>query len=223
MYKKITHNIIEEHFGMPMPEEKEESSSKSGIPTTTVFNEETFRKDVDTYLKKYGEKIISMLNQVTGSEEDLVKTFEELFVNIDDLGNMTKNFYASDLGERININMRSMALLSFLAINNLKLGRDPLNNFNRVNNNLTDLAMVLSTFNSLWSNSVLRATLLKLTESIFNKVKARKEKNSSAEQIANASILEQLKLFGDAISNGIVSKFPERFSITAKLSDRDIM
>jgi hypothetical protein len=224
MYKKITHNIVEEHFDYPMPEEKSTiSNNKNKIPTTTIFNEASFKKDVDSFLKTYGEKLINTADQLTGSEEDLINAFEALFVNIDDLGNTTKNFYASDLGERINITMRSLALLTFIAVNNLKLGRDPQNNFNRMNVNASDLATVLSTFNSLWDPFTVRTVLQKIVSSLQAKLKARKEKNATAEQAANTSILEQFKIFGDTVSSGIVRKFPQRFNTIATTNDKNIM
>ena len=224
MYKKITHNIIEEHFDSPMPEEKSTIvDNKSRIPTTTIFNQATFKKDVDSFLTNYAENLISMSDQVTGTEEDLIKAFESIFVNIDDLGNATKNFYSSDLGERINMNLRALALLTFVAVNNIKLGRDPTPNFNRMNNNAADLAFILSTFNSVWDNFAVRTILQKIVSGLQAKVKARKEKNSSAEQTANASILDQFKTFGDAVVSGIVRKFPNRFTVIATTPDRNIM
>jgi hypothetical protein len=224
MYKKITHNIVEEHFDSPILGEKATvSDSKSKIPTSIVFNEATFKKDIESFLKTYAEKLITTADQLTGSEEDLINAFESSFVNIDDLGNTTKHFYSSDLGERINLTMRSMALLTFIAVNSLKLGRDPQNNLNRMNINLADLALVLSTFNSLWVNITVRTILQNIVSGLQAKLKARKEKKSSEEQIANATILEQFKLFGDALASGIVSKFPERFTTIATTLDRNIM
>lgn len=224
MYKKITHNIVEEHFGPLMPEEKATiANDKSRIPTTTIFNQATFKKDVDSFLTNYAEKLIGMSDQLTGTEEDLIKEFESIFVNIDDLGNATKNFYSSDLGERINMNLRALALLTFVAVNNVKLGRDPTPNFNRMNVNAADLASVLSTFNSLWDNFAVRTILQKIVSGLQAKVKARKEKNSAAEQTANASILDQFKIFSDAVVSGIVRKFPDRFTVIATTPDRNIM
>jgi hypothetical protein len=224
MYKKITHNIIEEHFGYPMPEEKSTiSDNKNKIPTTTIFNPVSFKKGIESFLTSYAERLVGMTDQVTGTEEDLIKEFELIFANVDDLGNATKNFYSSDLGERINMNLRALALLTFVAVNNVKLGRDAAPNFNRMNTNASDFAFVLSTFNSLWENFTVRTVLQKIVTGLQAKIKARKEKNSSAEQTANASILEQFKVFSDAVANGIVKKFPERFTAIATATDRNIM
>lgn len=226
MYKKITHSIVEEHFGMLIPEATATiTDTKSKIPTNEIFDELKFKDRVESYLRNYGSKIINMINQLPGTEDDLILAFEDLFKNIDDLGNMTKPFYSSDLGERININMRSVALLTFIALTNLKIGRDPLNNFNRMNVNLTDLSLVLSTFNNLWEEVSVRSILLKLVSGIQAKSKAKKEKNTTAEQAANTVIFEQLQAFGNAFSKGIVNAFPERFikPSTVSITDRDVM
>ena len=226
MYKKITHSIVEEHFGMPMSEKIEAiSDGKNKIPNNEIFDEAKFKQEVDSYLTNYGDKIINMINQMPSTEDDIIIAFEDLFRNIDAFGNLTKPFYASDLAERININMRSVALLTFIAINNLKLGRDPQNNFNRMNINLADLAFVLSTFNSLWDNNTVRIILARFISGIQSKLKAKKEKNSSAEQAANLVITDQLKTFGDAFFNGIKTKFPERFTNIkpVTIADKDIM
>lgn len=220
MYKKITHNIVEEHFD---GHTSLEQPIKNKIPTTTIFNEATFKNEVDLYVTKYAENIINLTNQLTGTEDELINAFEKAFVNIDDLGNITKNFYPSDLGERLNISMRSFALLTFIAVTNIKLGRDPQNNFNRMNINVADLAAIISTFNSLWNNIVLRNLFQRIVLAVGEKLKARKEKNASAEQIADSTILSQFKVFGDAVSGGIISKFPERFTQTSTSFDRNIM
>lgn len=226
MYKKITHSIVEEHFGMPMTEETSTiPDSKNKIPTSEIFDEAKFKQDVESYLTTYGAKLINMINQLPGTEDDVIVAFEDLFKNIDDLGNMTKPFYSSDLGERININMRSIALMTFIALTNLKLGRDPQTNFSRINVNLTNLASVLSSFNSLWVNAAVRNIFTTFVSGIQAKLKAKKEKNASAEQAANSVITEQLSIFGNAFANGIISKFPERFikPQPVTITDRDIM
>ena len=224
MYKKITHNIVEEHFGMPMYEEMA-SDGKKKIPTNEIFNQANFKQDVESYMTTYGTKLINMINQLPGTEDDLSLAFEDLFKNIDNLGNMTKPFYASDLAERININMRSIALVTFFALTNLKLGRDPQTNLNRLNTNLADFAFVLSSFNSLWDNMAVRNILTRLASGLQAKLKAKKEKNASADQTANSLITEQLTAFSNAFVNGIVNKFPERFikAQTATIAGKDIM
>jgi hypothetical protein len=89
MYKKITHNIVEEHFDHPIASQIKKTMERSTIPNNIIFDENKFKSDVNAYFIKYKAKINEMINSITGSEEALIVPFEELFDNawVDGIGN----------------------------------------------------------------------------------------------------------------------------------------
>lgn len=216
MYKKITHTIVEEHFSRSIENQIRSSLStneiRSQMPTTEIFDRNKFKNDVETYFKNYASKIISMTDATTGTEENLIIPFEELFKTIDEAGNMTKPFYSSDLGERINLSLRSLALTTFIAVSNAKTGRDPQSNFARINLLPNDLAVLLSSFNTAWNVDTVRNTLTQLMTAMQTKIKARRDKNSALEQSANASITNLLTAFASLLADGIITQHPGRFA-----------
>ena len=152
MYKRITHNIIEEHFENYNEGSTKSFLGKSKVPTNEIFNKNTFNDNVSAYATNYAQDIISMINSLTGTEDDLIVPFEKLYTIVDNLGNLTKPFYSSELGERINIVLRSIPLLVFMSVNSMKLGRDPQLLLDRLDSNSIVLSNALSNFNLLWNN-----------------------------------------------------------------------
>ena len=97
MYKKITHSIVEEHFDHPMAAKIKAGLKPTrkvmrdfgdediifGRPTTQTFNAVVFKADLENYLNSYTQKIIQISDTITGTEEQLVVAFEELFDFVD--------------------------------------------------------------------------------------------------------------------------------------------
>lgn len=215
MYKKITHTIVEEHFDHPAAGQIRDKLSRglrSQVPTTEVFDQTKFRSDLSSYFSNYATKLIEMTDATTGTEDDLIMPFEELFAMIDTAGNSTKPFYASDLGERINVALRSLALTTFTAVNGAKMNRDPQSDFNRIVLLPGNLAGVMSSFNSSWDVNNIRSVMTRLLNAVQSKIKARREKNTTNEQTSNANIMETLKSFGDIFSDGLIAQNPTRFT-----------
>ena len=97
MYKKITHNIVEEHFDHPIASEiKRGLERKVGAPTSTIFDAAAFRSDAANLYTNYTTKLMAILDASTDAE--LLTAIENMFVNIDAIGNITKNFYQNEKG-----------------------------------------------------------------------------------------------------------------------------
>lgn len=229
MYKKITHNIVEEHFDHPIASQIKKSITRSGIPNNEILSEIKFRSDINSYFENYKSRINSMINGATGTDEDLIKPFEEIFDNswVDGLGNMTKPIYFSDLGERINSAFRSFPVTLIIIIQLLKMGRDITAPSRRFAGARDDLSIALANFNPAWSAPVISSLFTTITTEMINQVKARLKKDAAAELQAAQKITEAFATFEDAFVNGIINQHPERFSkstvTTPNSYNRDIM
>jgi hypothetical protein len=208
MYKKIVHNIVEEHFDN---QPSQVSIMRSQMPTSEIFDRSNFKTNLNATAASMASKLVAMTDAVTGTEENLIVPFEEYFAISDNFGDVTKPFYSSDLAERINMAMRSIGLVTFIAITSAKVGRDPSADFTRLNLQPENLARVMNSFNSFWPYETLRADTAKLTSALVAKIKARKDKNAAAEQTANKDVTDALKSMSDIVADGIVSQYPTRF------------
>jgi hypothetical protein len=229
MYKKITHNIVEEHFDHPIAGQIKKTMERSTITNNVIFDENKFKSDVDAYFIKYKAKINEMINSITGSEESLITPFEEIFDNawVDSIGNMTKPIYASELGERINSSMRNIPITLLIMIQMLRTGRDIALLSRRFPGAAQEIAAAMSGFNPLhWSNQGIDAVFTTITSEITNQVKARLKKDSAAEMQAAQKVATAFSTFENILINGIIAQHPERFSkgSLATISDsKDIM
>lgn len=230
MYKKITHNIVEEHFDHPIAGQIKKSMSRSKIPNNEILSESKFRSDINSYFENYKSRINSMINSATGTEEDLIKPFEEIFNNsfVDGIGNMTKPIYASELGERINSVFRNIPVTLLILIQILKTGKDGTIVARRFNGIRDELAGVLSSFNPAWNQQSIASLFTTITTEILNQVKARLKKDANAESQSAQKIAQAFAIFENEFVNGIINQHPERFArstpVTTPTSyNRDIM
>lgn len=213
MYKKITHNIVEEHFDHPMASQIQKSLFKASRPTTEILDENKFRTDVKEFFQNYINKNNIIIESVTGSEDDLIDAVESLFNTgvVDKLGNMTKPIYFTEFGERINYAMRGLPIVLTMMIHARKIGQSDQNFTTRFNMWATDLAMALTQFNSgIQFQPTLDLWTTYLTE-LRNKLEAKVKKDTAAEQTANEQINSKIDLFSDYFSNLVVSQHPTRF------------
>jgi hypothetical protein len=227
MYKKITHTIVEEHFDHPIANQIKKSMEKSKIVTDEIFTESKFKSDVNNYFTTYTTNLMDIINSITGTEEELIIPFERVFNNaqVDDLGNATKPFYASNFGEKINESMRRMILITFNMVQQLKTGRDGRYLVDAFRNILAnDLASVMSNFNYNWQFEPLNLLLNNIANQILAKMKARVKKDSTAEKLATDELVKLFNTFEQQFIDGVISQHPERFNRTATtFNNKDIM
>jgi hypothetical protein len=227
MYKKITHNIVEEHFDHPVASQIKKSLSRSKIVTNEVFLEDKFRSDVHSYLSSYANYLNTIIDSVTGTEENLILAFDNFFKTcwVDNLGNMTKPIYITEFGERLNEGMRMIATGVLLGIQQIKSGKDTGPVYSRLQFTSNDMGQNLSNFNSAWQYPVVATLFNTLFTDIFNLAKAKVSKNLSQEQQLTQKIASGWATFEKTFVDGIIAQHPERFSKTATMSEnfKDIM
>jgi hypothetical protein len=230
MYQKITHTIVEEHFNHPIASQIKKKIERSRIPTNEIFLESKFQEDIQDYFSTYQTAITDMINSVTENEENLVTPFENMFKTnwIDRLGNMTKSFYPSNLGETINLSLRQLALLTFYTVQLSKFGKESEATVNSLRNTTADqLAKQMESFNYLWGYDVTRMMFIDIVDNILVQTNARLKKDSATDQIAKDDLARLFLRFEDFFVTGIPSQFPYRFTnsmVTATIeNDRDIM
>jgi hypothetical protein len=216
VYKRITHNIIEEHYDHPIASQIKKSLMKSRLPrlpNTDIFEKKKFQDDVNAYFSNYGSNINGMIDMYDENEEELAKKFEGAFFNIDDIGNMTKPFFYSELGERINVAMRCYPIYLLMAMHLEKVGQDSGWVTTRFGQVADDLTSALTQFSVNWPSADLNSFLKTLGLNIKERLLAVRSKNLTKSEELRTTLQNQLTTLGNIIHIGIANKFPDRFQL----------
>lgn len=234
MYKKITHTIVEEHFDHPLSTEIKKGVDKlmmpsaaaggmprgpkmpqrSRIPTNEIFNETAYRADAQSYVTNFSDNLNKIIDCINTSNADIVAPFEQIFTDIDKLGNMTKPFFNSELGERINSAMRSLVLLTTLSVHSANAGLDPTSLLNRLQQVVADLNAAVNSYNAQWNVGDIDTTFGSIIANIRAKVTARTNKNNVMADELSTKIYSDLIKFGNLFADGVILKFPTRFTMS---------
>jgi len=229
MYKKITHNIVEEHFDHPVASQIKKSLGRSKIVTNEIFLESKFRSDVHSYFESYISHLVALVNSVNGPQTNFLLEFDNFFKTpwIDDLGNLLKPIYPTEFAEKINEALRMIPTTIFAGLQLIQDGKDTAQVFNRVQFITNELAQTLSTYNSNWQYGTTNNLFNTLFTDVFSLAKARMAKNSTLEQQLLQKISTSWTAFEKVLADGVISQHGERFTkstnTTATMSNNDIM
>lgn len=221
MYRKITHNIVEEHFDHPMAEQiKKTIDRKVGRPTEVIFTESNFRSTIDSYFNNYVNHLVGIMNAVTGTDDDLWDAFDPAFANVDELGTLMNNFYVTDMGQRVNITNRLLLVLILLSVQSTKTGTA---NWSaaRLDNISNDWSDSLGRYNTYWLYDTTRTVVNNLVKAMKDKIAARKAKNTSAEQQAESQMRTLFSDLSKWIQDGTIAQFPDRIVSSTTSSSRN--
>lgn len=227
MYKKITHNIVEEHFDHPLA-----SKIKAGLrptitrkivrdiddedlifgrPTTEIFKKDEFKQNLESYFTNYLEKIFKITDAVTGTEEQLIIPFEEMFDTVDNLKNFFNPFYNRRLGENVVTSFRHIASSVTMITHSIKAGFDPEPWVRSLG--LTVQVAPLKEYNERWVLYTYQNPIRQFNYDIVKRVNAVKAADQAAIDASTASATTAIMSFKDVIFNGITNQFPQRFTV----------
>lgn len=220
MYKKITHTIVEEHFDNPMAKQIKNRIERPRLPTTEVFDATTFRNNVAAAAQQYATNINTIVNGYNATPMDLVLAFEQAFATVDSLGNMTKPFMTSELGERMNLGLRMILVYTTLAIQSARANQDIVPLTNRIVNSAGELSNAMQTYNTDWGQfspdgtpaNFINPTLTSAAQSINSKIQAKIAGNETTSNEMSSKIASDFGSFGTAIADSLIKKYPERFT-----------
>jgi hypothetical protein len=226
MYKKIIHTIVEEHYDHPMAAKikaglKRKQNKKAkydfgdedvifGRPTNEIFNKDEFKQNFDSYLNNYTQKLIQITDSVVGTEEQLITPFEELFDTIDNMKNFFNPFYTRELGEMITTSFRHIASTTTMMTHSIKAGFD----YSPWSRSFDRAVIIgpLVEFNDRWAPYNYQNPLRQFKLAIIKRINAVKANDQVAMDQANVEATAAMMSFGQVIYDGIIQKFPQRFT-----------
>lgn len=214
MYKKITHNIVEEHFGHPSAPQIRRMVEKNIKSTMAPVNIDAFKNNIKDYFTDYNKKMTAVLAGVTGSPTELEDAQEAIFATIDNIGNFTKPYYGVDFGEKLNQSFRGFALAMATAVNYVRSGLDvkTLTNDRIVNILAKDLGKMLFAYNNNWNPQVIQNFWVQICNYWIDAAKARLRKDTVEEQAAIANATKVIDTFSNSLAWGITNQFADQFT-----------
>lgn len=229
MYKKITHNIVEEHFDHPVASEIKKTvdrtkirSKLDGFPSMTTAD---FQAALQKWRGDFQEGIDKIIRSVNGSEDDLKFAEELAFSDVNKLGDLLKPIYGIDFAERVNQGFRHYIIGLVQVVHLLKYGLDIRDWTNNRFNNLIagDLFGTLNAVNNTWGFQNIRNGLVSMSDAWVAATKARLAKKSDEETKQMTAATNALKNFIADIYNGTTQQYPEKFLTPAPMVSKDIM
>lgn len=213
MYKKITHNIIEEHFDHPLATQIKKSITKSRFPEDQIFNFDTseFRMQVNFNMNEYSAKLNQILDGVTTPESDIIPAFASIFTNIDKMGDLSKSFFPIEFSERLVQSLRAWAIYSLMMVHKAKVGQDYSIYKEAITTTATELIDNFRDFDSAMPVLDFSPAITNIASNIKDKVDAKVANNTNLIVSSSADLVTNCRIFANAYSNGIISKFPNRF------------
>lgn len=225
MYKKITHNIVEEHFDHPSvlpvsmsrPDLMPPANKPAGYYIeTTEDNEaiEAFECAVEKLWNQYSEYARSaMISTLTGSEDEAaVKA--RLMKNLEELGAAIVPYYGEEASATLTSLLKEHVSITDEIFKAIKEDKNTANLETALAANTDLLATFLDTADSVnWPKATVLSVLSALSANSLAQARARFAKDWAADIAANDASCEIIYALADTFSSGIVNKFPEAFEM----------
>jgi valyl-tRNA synthetase len=218
MYKKVTRNIVEdiveEHFDHPSAPQLKKLMEKSYRSSIAPVNVNTFKANIKDYFTDYNKKMTAIITGVSGTVDDLTKAEEEMFADIDNIGNLTKPYYGIEFGEKLNQAVRGYALSMAQVVNFIKAGLDIKNitNDRLINILSNDLSKMMNSYNNDWAQPIIKSFWVQICNHWIEAARARLRKDEDGEQAALANATRVMDIFSNSLASGIVAHFPNQFT-----------
>lgn len=221
MYKKITHNITEEHFDHPaathLKAMVDYHTKPSAAETMAAAN---LRLESHRLLTRVMWHVRSYLLGTLANAEDLPATETLLFKDITDIGAVVSEFYGKAAGTEFDVLFKAFVASVLDMIKDAKDGRDVAAARAKITPHIAALASLLYTANpTYWPVAGVTTILSTIADGWEKQVVSRMKKMWTEDAAAVATVHDQLigkrtaniPGFSDIFSHGIVSQFPEKF------------
>jgi hypothetical protein len=145
--------------------------------------------------------------------EDKSKVLERLLRNQDDIGTTFKAFYGEENGKKLTALLKEHIMLAGQVVDAAKSGnKDDLEKYNKLwYDNADKIASYLNGLNPNWQTSNLKSILYKHLQLTTEEAVSRINKNWDADIVAFDKGVTHILMLADALSEGIIKQFPERF------------
>jgi hypothetical protein len=233
MYKKITHNIVEEHFAHPIAAELKKKVDKIVATTTTpkpkasavLTPEIQLHMDAHELMGKLNWGIRNYIISALANGEDATYIQTRLLADIKDLGVVLSKYYSAKIGDDAVMHFTEFAKVLVELIAAAKAGKDISKLAESALGHLDSFASVISIANPThWPEAVVKEFLHTYFTHVAHEIEARIKKDWAADMIASSKAnnvimsgpitdgtLKGMPDFANVFAEGIIKQFPAVF------------
>jgi hypothetical protein len=186
------------------------STAGSQILTQTEFKL-AMRKLWEDHITWTRNVIFNIMDDLPGTDNAVAR----LLTNQDDIGNAVKPYYGDDAGNQLTALLKTHITQAADLLKAAKAGND--NEFKKLQGdwqkNADDIAKFLSKANPNWSESSLKKMMRDHLSLTTDEATARLKKDYAADVIAYDKVHDEILMMADALADGIIKQFPEKFSL----------
>lgn len=207
MYKKITHNIVEEQFDSF-------DSFKLSIKPKQAESEEMIKLRMDSrdYFSEFFWRLRIYLTSLIASPIDLPMAEEYIYRDIESIGSIVLPYYGDVAASNISLYMKNIMTSLVSIVNGIKSGKDITDLTTTATENVNVLAQYLSTLNPvMWQAYTTNDIFSKVINSFITQATSRMSKNWLQDFTATSLGLRALVTgtpstqgFADIFARGIV-------------------
>ena len=218
MYKRIVHNIIEEHFGSACDISKVSAGIKVGVASELQMSSNILFRNLALSLRAY---IVSVLI----SADDIDARLAKIISNIEVFGDFLQEYYDTGRVSVLIIHLKEFVDTLGRIVNLAKQGYDYSSELDLALTQVNSVANKISELNpEHWPDSVVRKYLRSYTSQLMNQIVARLAEDWTSEFIAinaansvmfmgpvNLPYTPGVPDFAEFIAAGIFKQFPTKF------------
>jgi hypothetical protein len=230
MYKKITHNIVEEHFAHPMAAELKKKVDKTVAPTpkpkVSITPEGNLHMAVHELMGKLAWGIRNYIVSTLGGIDDAAFIEASILKDIQDLSPVFTTYYSKTVADESLKHLTEFANAFCEVVKLAKAGKDYTKQAEVALSHADMLAKVLSTANPKnWPEEVVKEYLHQYATHLIAQITARMKKDWEADTLSSVKaintimsgpvtegILKGMPDFANVFASGIVKQFPGLFS-----------
>lgn len=233
MYKKITHNIVEEHFAHPLAAELKKKVEKiiapaptMAKPKLTITPEGNLHMAANELIGKLAWGIRKYIVSTLGDLDDAAYIKENILKDIQDFAPVFTTYYSKTVSDEAVKHLSEFATVLCEIVKLARSGKDYEKQTEIAISHLDMLAKVLAAANPKnWPEEVVKEYLHQYATHVLAQVQAREKKDWEADTLASVKaintimsgpvtegILKGMPDFANVFASGIVKQFPGLFS-----------
>jgi hypothetical protein len=216
MYKKITHNIVEEHYDHPLAMEikstMEQTRTGPGIKPTASSAAEQFRTQATAAWTTLGWRLRNLIESVWHDGGDVGTINDQISKDIKNISNGLNPYFTSGILGNFEIGLETLVTDLANEIKAIKSGKDTRDLELRTTAAIANLAEYLESINpKYWPKAAVVDIFTNLKNLYLDQVKFKLKKDWPSDIESLDKAISALTRFADIFSSGIIKEFPGKF------------
>jgi hypothetical protein len=216
MYKKITHNIIEEHFDHPLATEIKSTMSQTRtdpvIKSSASSGAEQFRSQALSTWTTLGWRLRNLVESIWHDGGDIATINDQISKDIKNISNGLTPYFTSGILNNFEIGLGTLVTDLANEIKAVKSGKDTRELELKTTAAIANLGEYLESINpKYWPKAAVVDIFTNLKNQYIDQVKFKLKRDWTSDIDSLNNSIEILTRFADIFSSGIIKEFPGKF------------